>query len=232
MLDVAEAKGWNSIKLSGSKEFRRAAFLEANSRGIAVEGYKPTPQDLALLEKLREDKSLNTIDQAPQKAVEQPPPSQTHSERQAEENQERLAASEASKLKAQSSSPTHAQVETSLKADLDNDIPKGDISGNTSVPSEVLVMMQDIKGAGKLSQPSAKLLATHIRAANLMLKMLDKDIAHHAKRNFTDNMEKAINGTTINLPEPIKAKEQTLERTPERKQDIVRTQTPERTLTL
>ena len=49
MLDVAQAKNWGSIKISGSAEFKRQMWLEANLRGIATSGYKPSKEDLALL---------------------------------------------------------------------------------------------------------------------------------------------------------------------------------------
>lgn len=65
MLSVAEAKGWSSIKVSGTQEFRRAAFLEANARGIAVQGYRPTDKDLAILEQMREERAKNQMEQAP-----------------------------------------------------------------------------------------------------------------------------------------------------------------------
>lgn len=49
MLDVAQNKGWTDIKLRGSKEFRRAAWLEAQARGLGTKGYTPDERDLATL---------------------------------------------------------------------------------------------------------------------------------------------------------------------------------------
>lgn len=77
MLSVAEAKGWSSIKVSGKKEFRRAAFLEANARGMAVKGYRPNDKDLAILDQMREDRAKNHLEQAPslsttQKSLDEP----------------------------------------------------------------------------------------------------------------------------------------------------------------
>ncbi|WP_043458015.1 LPD7 domain-containing protein [Azohydromonas australica] len=45
MVDLAEAKGWDALTLKGSEDFRRAAWLEAASRGLEVRGYNPTVQD-------------------------------------------------------------------------------------------------------------------------------------------------------------------------------------------
>jgi len=46
MIDVAEARGWHSVKLTGTPEFRRAAWYEAASRGLEVKGYKPTEAEI------------------------------------------------------------------------------------------------------------------------------------------------------------------------------------------
>lgn len=45
MLDLAESRGWDRIKLSGSTEFKREAWIQALARGIEVDGYKPTQTD-------------------------------------------------------------------------------------------------------------------------------------------------------------------------------------------
>lgn len=41
-VDVAEARGWGSMKVSGDEKFRQAVYLEAASRGIEVKGYNPS----------------------------------------------------------------------------------------------------------------------------------------------------------------------------------------------
>lgn len=64
MLDVAKAKGWDSIKISGSQEFKQQMWLEAESRGIATKGYKPSPEDLAILEQRRAERATNSIAEA------------------------------------------------------------------------------------------------------------------------------------------------------------------------
>jgi len=50
MLQVAEDRGWESITLDGSDKFRQEAWLEAKARGIEVEGYEPTAQDIRRME--------------------------------------------------------------------------------------------------------------------------------------------------------------------------------------
>lgn len=46
MLDLAQSKGWQTIKLNGTDSFRREAFIEAYARGIGTEGYQPKPTDM------------------------------------------------------------------------------------------------------------------------------------------------------------------------------------------
>ena len=61
MLEVVKAKGWDSIKLSGSKDFRQAMFIEAAAQGIRTSGYNPTAADLQRVEALRERYTQNGI---------------------------------------------------------------------------------------------------------------------------------------------------------------------------
>lgn len=61
MLEVVKAKGWDSIKLSGSKDFRLAMFIEAAAQGIRTSGYNPTAADLQRVEALRERYAQNGI---------------------------------------------------------------------------------------------------------------------------------------------------------------------------
>jgi hypothetical protein len=57
MVVVAQSKGWNDIKVSGTKEFRRSAWFEAASRGMGVKGYAPSDLDKAELESRNADRS-------------------------------------------------------------------------------------------------------------------------------------------------------------------------------
>ena len=42
MLAVAAARGWAEVKVSGSAGFRREASIEAQARGLVVQGYQPS----------------------------------------------------------------------------------------------------------------------------------------------------------------------------------------------
>lgn len=45
MIETAAHRGWSSIELAGSKDFRREAWLEGQAHGIAVRGYSPNELD-------------------------------------------------------------------------------------------------------------------------------------------------------------------------------------------
>ena len=53
MVDLAEARGWTSLKVTGTDEFKREAWLQASLRDFEVSGYRPTKFDKARLEELR-----------------------------------------------------------------------------------------------------------------------------------------------------------------------------------
>lgn len=53
MVDVAEARGWRAIRVSGSDDFRRMVWLEASLRDVKTIGYLPVPGDLEQLKRDR-----------------------------------------------------------------------------------------------------------------------------------------------------------------------------------
>ena len=84
MLDTAQAKNWDSIKISGSLAFKQQVWLEAELRGIKTTGYKPTKEDIAKRDYLLESRYRNSIEaqhqpeinKAAQQDKAQPEPSQ------------------------------------------------------------------------------------------------------------------------------------------------------------
>lgn len=74
MVELAQAKGWSTIKLKGTDEFKREVWLQASLKGMDVQGYKPLDVDLARLEDLRKetgrnaDHGRNIIDQVPERS--------------------------------------------------------------------------------------------------------------------------------------------------------------------
>jgi len=64
MVDVAEARNWRSLRVSGNEDFRRMVWLEASVRGVKALGYEPNPADLEVLKRERESRSVNRIEPA------------------------------------------------------------------------------------------------------------------------------------------------------------------------
>jgi hypothetical protein len=46
MLDLAQARGWQSVKLRGTDSFKREAWVQAQVRGMQTEGYQPKATDM------------------------------------------------------------------------------------------------------------------------------------------------------------------------------------------
>ncbi len=45
MLDLAQSRGWDTVRLKGTPDFQREAWVQAQVRGMKAEGYKPTATD-------------------------------------------------------------------------------------------------------------------------------------------------------------------------------------------
>ncbi|MDQ1817755.1 LPD7 domain-containing protein [Massilia sp. CCM 9210] len=61
MVAYAKAKQWDSLKLTGSQEFRREAWLQAESQGIKTQGFTPREKDLIELKTLTMERATNSI---------------------------------------------------------------------------------------------------------------------------------------------------------------------------
>jgi hypothetical protein len=64
MVDVAEARNWRALRVSGNEDFKRMVWLEASVRGVKALGYEPNPADLELLKKERDARLVNRIEPA------------------------------------------------------------------------------------------------------------------------------------------------------------------------
>lgn len=69
MVDVAEARNWQAIRVSGNEDFKRMVWLEASLRGVKALGYEPQLADQELLKREREARAVNRIE--PARAAEQ-----------------------------------------------------------------------------------------------------------------------------------------------------------------
>lgn len=68
MIGVAQAEGWKTVKVGGSRDFRREAWIEAASRDIEATGYKATDRDRQEAQK-RQDRRPLTPDLETPRAV-------------------------------------------------------------------------------------------------------------------------------------------------------------------
>jgi len=64
MVDVAEARNWKALRVSGNDAFKRLVWLEASVRGVRTLGYEPNPGDLEVLKREREARLVNHIEPA------------------------------------------------------------------------------------------------------------------------------------------------------------------------
>ncbi|MBN8491032.1 MAG: hypothetical protein J0M00_06345 [Burkholderiales bacterium] len=64
MVDVAEARNWKALRVSGNEDFKRLVWLEASVRGVKTLGYEPNPGDLEVLKREREARLVNRIEPA------------------------------------------------------------------------------------------------------------------------------------------------------------------------
>lgn len=64
MVDVAEARNWKALRVSGNQDFKRLVWLEAAARGVKALGYDPHPADLERLKVERELRQTNRIEPA------------------------------------------------------------------------------------------------------------------------------------------------------------------------
>lgn len=62
MVDVAQARNWRALRVSGNEDFRRMVWLEASVRGVKAVGYEPSQGDLEALRKERDARLVNRIE--------------------------------------------------------------------------------------------------------------------------------------------------------------------------
>lgn len=233
MLEVAKAKGWDSIKISGSTEFKSMMYVAAESQGIKTTGYKPTPADLAMVEKLREERSLNGIQSThkPELDPKQPENAPAH-------QSDAATLSAADKLKTQNEMPDERQINSSPSADTEA-APKVDSLGNKTILPEVLRSSQEMTTAAlspevanakaayhqkaqQLSEPNQARLKAYERNTMDVLRDVQGDARNHALRNYYEYTTDAMNGTELNLPQPLQhqapAHQQTRESKPSNSQ--------------
>jgi hypothetical protein len=105
MLEVAQAKHWKEITVSGSNEFRRQAWLEGRLAGMAVHGYPARDADTLLLQQLqntqgtRESPNRITVTERDRAATAEPVLDPAGRQRRTHVNVDDLTASETAGLR-------------------------------------------------------------------------------------------------------------------------------------
>ena len=72
LVKIAESRGWDEIKVSGTEAFRKAAWIEAASRGMQVKGYTPNEQDKVALEARLKGSPANTVENTKVREADKP----------------------------------------------------------------------------------------------------------------------------------------------------------------
>ena len=65
MVDIAEHRGWQAIQVRGTEDFKREVWLEAQSRGLEVRGFRPNQRDFQELERRSEARDKGSLGPAP-----------------------------------------------------------------------------------------------------------------------------------------------------------------------
>ena len=77
MVDMARAKAWGRIRVSGHEQFRREVWVQATLLGIEVSGYEPKAVDFARLAEGHRDRMTNRIGVMDPTAAAQAPANRT-----------------------------------------------------------------------------------------------------------------------------------------------------------
>ncbi len=201
MLEVAKQKGWDSIKIKGSKEFKSLMFVMAESQGIRTSGYSPKPEDLAMVERLRQEYALNGIETAPHQerrsGVSDGLKQEQEQERRPSEQPGRSgdtpvsgkpdveAISKADKMLAQSGLPSDAVINASHEADTHLGAPMQAI-GQGEIRSEAAAAAAQMKAAAlQTGYESAK--SVYTRKAEKLSKPNKQLLAFH-ERSMMDTI--------------------------------------------
>ncbi len=65
MLEVASARGWHSLDLKGSADFKREAWIEGQARGLDVRGHRPSDPDRQESDRRRAERGMSNEVRAP-----------------------------------------------------------------------------------------------------------------------------------------------------------------------
>lgn len=233
MLDTAQAKNWDSIRISGSREFKRQMWLEAELRGIPNSGYAPSKEDLAMRDQMRAARERNSIEagginRTAEPSARNPSPRQPENRQSAHSPSEQLVAddsvrlkSEAANLQTRAETPEQTRAanraaETAVQAAGERQsVPEPDTGRaadkpqDPSAPNHALEAARAayLAKADKLSKAAKEQLANHERDFAEAVKGIPENKHESAMLNFYTGMQKRMSGTKLDMPEPTAAAE-------------------------
>ena len=241
MLDTAQAKNWDSIRISGSREFKRQMWLEAELRGIPNSGYSPGKEDLAVRDQMRAARERNSIEaaglnrtaEAAQRPSERQPenrqPARSPSATPVPDDSVRLK-SEAANLQTRAETPAQTRAanraaETAVQAAGERQsVPEpdngrtADKSQDPSSPTHALEAARAayLAKADRLSKAAKEQLANHERDFAEAVKGIPESHRDTAMLHFYTSMQKRMRGTKLDMPEPTAAAERGHTQQPEK----------------
>lgn len=188
LVEIAKARGWDTITVKGTDDFRRSAWMEAAQNGLKVVGYQPTALDLA---ELANRPANNTVEKGVVKEKGAAPAKQ----------QAAAQAAEASPAE-----PTVAlQGEAALAAEAskrDPELAKKAKAFAENKPSFVVKKYPDLAGAYGVVE------AAKAFAAEKLPEAAREEFVGLARRHV---MQKIITGEPVKGPKvylaPVKARE-------------------------
>lgn len=152
LIDIARARGWASITVKGSEEFRRGAWKEAAQHGLVVVGYQPTALEAAWL---ATRPVANTVDRS---TVEKP-------DREKERGDEALAKGTASRQARSAKIETRKDLVTPAASVADPALAKKAIAFQRNKPTFVVRKYPELVGAYGLVEAGKAFAAEMLPAA-------------------------------------------------------------------
>lgn len=185
MLDTAQAKNWDSIRISGSHDFKKQMWLEAELRGIPSTGYKPGKEDLALRDQMREMRERNSIEPV----------------RNPEITAERVHTAHTQKPDRVAEMDDVAVKRQSLRENVPYPTGRGKPASEIHQAMEA-AKLSYLSKAGNLSDVAKAQMIQHERdfaniASGLPPKNRDMAMLH-----FYTSMQQRMNGTKLDMPLP------------------------------
>lgn len=147
MLDLAETKGWTTLRVRGDEAFRRQVWLEAGLRDMKVVGYDATVQDRELLQRERTARQLNVIETAFDRQAQRTPGWSASQARPAEP----MPAQAPPPLH----TPAHPQTRTPTSVPPPTSSTRADRSGFEENKRQVLAVLQAALKVEKVDQRTA-----------------------------------------------------------------------------